>query len=352
MSLKAIEWARDISGCNSAEKAVLFVLADAYNGKTGKCCPGQATIAARAGMTEKPLRKTVAGLIMKGFISRTIRSKGSGLITDYTLHFDQMEPRRIAPPPNGTRVPTADDEPNGTRVPVAQQHTKRDTGPVSSPQPNGRTKREFRGGPNGIRVPFHIEEPEGTGIPSQTSDEVFEGRSADLFDQPHAETRTEERSPSQPKPRLAEPLSAEKEFIFKNGVLLLTAQGHSQQAARSYLGKLVRDWKPKPVADAIKAAIAENVGDAKAWIPAALKKRKSEMSVRPAPVPEAANVDWCAIVRRWVDDGYWPSTRLGPAPNQVGYGGPLEPLEDLLPELGDHPAAREIQTTINQRQRA
>jgi len=351
MSLKAIEWARDVTGCNSAEKAVLFVLADAYNGKTGKCCPGQALIATRAGMTEKPLRKTVAGLIMKGFISRAIRSKGSGLITDYTLNFDVLEPRKIPPPPNGTHVPTAGVEPNGRRIPVANGPTKRETYPVSSTPPDGRTKREFRGGPNGTRIPFHIEEPEGTGIPSQTSDEVFEGRSADLFNQPHVDARIEERSPSQPKPRNVDPLSAEKEFIFKNGVQLLVAQGCTQQTARSFLGKLVRDWKPKPVAEAVKAAIAQSAGDAKAWIPAALKKRKSEMSVKPAPVPEAADVDWSVIVRRWADDGYWPA-RLGASPNQVGYRGPIQPLEDLLPELGDHPAAREIRTTINQRQRA
>lgn len=63
----------------------------------------------------------------------------------------------------------------------------------------------------------------------------------------------------------------------------------------------------------------------------------------------ATDDDWRAAVRRWADDGYWPSTRLGPAPNQVGYRGPIKPLEDLLPSLGDHPAAREIRSTINLR---
>jgi hypothetical protein len=354
MSLKAITWVCDLSGCNSSEKAVLFVLANAHNGKTGKCFPSQELIAAQSGMSDRTLRKVFATLIMKGLISRKITSKGKGLRTDYTLNFDLSEPRDMQPAsatqPNGIRGPVASDTPTGKRVPFAKPAPKRNTG-------SDRSNRKD-GGPNGTRLPdqtetvfrLHIEEPEVTGIPSQDSSESFEGRSADLFNLPHVVQRIDKRSPSKPTSRNADPFSAEKDFIFKNGVQLLVAQGCTEQTSRSFLGKLVRDWKPKPVAEAIKAAVFEKVGDAKSWIPAALKKRKSELSVKAAPTPETAGADeWAAAIKGWAETGYWPSARLGLAPNQVGYRGPIKPLEELLPSLGDHPAAREIRSTINLR---
>jgi hypothetical protein len=278
--------------------------------------------------------------MMRGFVSRKVTSKGRGKSTTtfYTLHFDRMEPRKKGELSNGTTRPVEKTPFERKRSSTRKQPQEAvTTGTIRTLRP----EQQFRS---------LIEEPEGTGIPSQDSSESFEGRSADLFNLPHVVQPIDKRSPSQPKPRNADPFSAEKDFIFKNGVQLLVAQGCTEQTARSFLGKLVRDWKPKPVAEAIKAAISEKAGDAKSWIPAALKKRKSELSVKAAPTPETAGADeWAVAIRRWADDGYWPSSRLGLAPNQVGYRGPIKPLEELLPSLGDHPAAREIRSTINLR---
>jgi len=352
MSLKAIEWARDVTGCGSAEKAALFVLAEAHNGKTGLCCPGQELIAERAGMSDRTFRKVLAELMMKGFVSRQVTSKGrgKGVLTVYTLHFDRLERRMKGEVSNGTRAPDDKSDTTGIRAPDVKATYKRKT-------PSGASSAD-PAVTSGTRRPLHSEavfrsikkEPELTGIPSQDSNESFEGRSADLFNLPHGDQRIDKRSPSKPKPRSADPFLAEKEFIFKNGVQLLVAQGCTEQTSRSFLGKLVRDWKPKPVAEAIKAAVFEKVVDAKSWIPAALKKRKSELSVKAAPTPETAGADeWATAIKGWAETGYWPSARLGLAPNQVGYRGPIKPLEELLPSLGDHPAAREIRSTINLR---
>lgn len=352
MSIKAIEWARDLTGCNSTEKAVLFVLAEAHNGRTGLCCPGQELIAERAGMSDRTLRSVLAALMMKGFVSRQVTSKGrgKGVLTVYTLHLDRLERRMKGDLSNGTPLPEHESDTIGRPFPHDKVAYKRKTASGTKSAQDAVT--------SGSRQPLHPEavfrslkkEPELTGIPSQDSNESFEGRSADLFNHPHVAKPIDKRSPSKPTSRNADPLSAEKDFIFKNGVQLLIAQGCTEQTARTFLGKLVRDWKTKPVAEAIKAAIFEKVGDAKSWIPAALKKRKSELSLKAAPTPETVGADdWAAAIRRWAEDGYWPSARLGLAPNQVGYRGPTKPLEDLLPSLGDHPAAREIRSTINLR---
>lgn len=354
MSVKAMKWAANVEGISGKEKAVLFVLAEAHNGKTGLCCPGQERIARKAGMNDKTARKYLSLLEGASLISRRVTSKGAGLITLYDLHMDVLEPTPKDTHPNGTGLPvgrdTQDSTANGIPLPVGQRLANGKELPVGAQDQT--VKME---GPNGNCLPFPIEEPEGTGIyRSSEADASSERPQSDLFNQPAAQAPSSPEPPQHHKPatRRADPAEVEKEFIFKNGIQLLVSQGHTEQTARSYFGRLVRDWKIKPVAEAVKAAIAANPGDAKAWIPAALKKRKTELSVIAAPTVDAvAADDWCAAINRWVDDGYWPG-RLGVAPNQVGYRGPIAPLQALLPDLGDHPVAREIRTTISQRQNA
>jgi hypothetical protein len=320
-----------------------------FMGKNAEGWPSQKTIASAAGLHRVTVNTSLKLLVELGYVKTRERSKSgmkvalhyrividdeerASLVADQAELFpkDQLAPRR---------KPAKSDVANdyigkGKNMAKAQQRQMSSTA-------TSEMNDVVTVGYNDVVTGDYIQRTYPENIPVPVSS---------LRSETDAGPAKASQPPSKPTSRNADPFSAEKDFIFKNGVQLLVAQGCTEQTSRSFLGKLVRDWKPKPVAEAIKAAISEKIGDAKSWIPAALKKRKSELSVKAAPTPETAGADeWAAAIKGWAETGYWPSARLGLAPNQVGYRGPIKPLEELLPSLGDHPAAREIRSTINLR---
>jgi len=57
-------------------KAILPILISHMNSKTGLCCPGQQTLAAKMGLTDRRVRDAIGELVRSGLITRTRRGRG------------------------------------------------------------------------------------------------------------------------------------------------------------------------------------------------------------------------------------------------------------------------------------
>lgn len=338
MSVQAVRWATKVRGLTIQEKAVLFVLAEAHNGKTGKCFPSQTVIAEGAGMTEKTARKFIVSLQSKGILTRTVTSYGKGLLTFYDLHIDGR-------PPIGRALPTGSEEPNGRIVPFAPPHANGRAVPFGQGENRGdQTVKHDR--PNGNCVPVAIEEPEMEPeiSPSHSSDELFEGRDRDLF---------ETASPSNPIPKHDDPPAATKkellsEIVFKIGKPLLGRDGLSAAQAGAFLGKLIKNSNLEIVAKVVSQAAQSPPVDARGWITAAVHAEARKVGIRIAK-SKAPPIDWHKSVAVWIDQGTWPR-HLGDMPHEHGYAGPVAELEFALANLpNDHPYHRQIQKNLEAR---
>lgn len=89
MSFAALTWAAGVDGLSPTARAVLVVLADAHNWKTGKCFPSHARISKKSRTSESTVRRVVRELEGLGLISRRIRvdDRGGTRGVSYTLHF-------------------------------------------------------------------------------------------------------------------------------------------------------------------------------------------------------------------------------------------------------------------------
>lgn len=338
MSVQAIRWATKVRGLSIQEKAVLFVLADAHNGKTGKCFPSQSVIADGAGMTPKTARKFIVAMEAKGLLTRTLTSYGKGLFTFYELHFEATEP-------NGRTLPTGPDEPNGRIVPFGRPRANGRTVPFGRAEKGG-DQTVIQGGPNGNCVPFAIEEPEKEPevVPSHDADASFEGRDGDLFDHLTASQQTIPNTNTQ----VATKRELLSEIIFKIGKPLLARDGLTPTQAGAFLGKLIKNSNLEIVAKIVSQAAQIMPVDARGWITKGVRKECDRVGLKPAKGPPPP-IDWPAIVERWFDTGAWPQ-RAGDKPIEDGYRGPLELIEKLLPRYdANHPHAHQIRRTLEAR---
>lgn len=334
MSIEAFQWVMKVKGVTLAERALLCVLANFHNGKTGKCFPSQAAIAEAADCTPRNARKHLDALEAKGFFTRTVTSFGKGLTTFYELnlnvtHADVHAPPTKTPQPN---IPTGGNWPNAPR------------------------RGNWSGGPSGriasdqmpLRGAFAIEEPEEEPeSPSQTSNEVFEGRTPDLF----------EASPSSPpaSPRREEPTPATKremlaDIVFKIGKPLLARDGLSSKEAGAFLGKLIKTANLEIVAKVVSQAAQSPPVDARQWLTAATNAEARKANI-PRTIRKSGPIDWPRTLATWFDTGAWPRS-AGPDPTDRACKAPTRELETVLAmfEPG-HPTARSIRIVLDARKR-
>lgn len=321
MSIEATKWALKCRGLSIQEKAILFVLADAHNGKTGKCFPAQSVIADGAGCTRRIAGKHLATIEAKGFFTRTLTSHGKGRLTFYELHLETTEPK-------DTPVYLG---PKDTRVYLGQ-------GDQSTP-------------PGMTKVHTGVLSYRRTGIepesPSQTSNEVFEGRTPDLF----------EASPSSPpaSPRREEPTPATKremlaDIVFKIGKPLLARDGLSSKEAGAFLGKLIKTANLEIVAKVVSQAAQSPPVDARQWLTAATNAEARKANI-PRTIRKSGPIDWPRTLATWFDTGAWPRS-AGPDPTDRACKAPTRELETVLAmfEPG-HPTARSIRIVLEARKR-
>jgi len=78
MSVVAVKWAVNQRAGSASAKAVLFVLAEAANSRTGACYPSQATIAERAELAPRSVWEAMRELERGGLIRRSARRDRRG----------------------------------------------------------------------------------------------------------------------------------------------------------------------------------------------------------------------------------------------------------------------------------
>jgi len=92
MSHDALRWAMS-QELRCTDKMVLTVLADCHNHKTGQCNPSMATIATRAGLSERCVKDVVKRLAKSGLM--TVKSgtrNGVKIANRYELMFKHTVP--------------------------------------------------------------------------------------------------------------------------------------------------------------------------------------------------------------------------------------------------------------------
>lgn len=333
MSVQAITWAYAQQGLTSAEKFTLVTLSNRAD-EDWSCYPSIQLISADTSLSEKTVRRSLDDLETKGLIARVRQRNPDGSLGRYRYFLKppvSMTAGEKAAGNHGVVTVTA------RKKPQQKQHAVKVTSGENTEQ-DQHAVTTTAGGPSG----HHVPNPSGH---------------HDRSTKPSVLSNRQEEETSNP-PVAANALSNAFLEIWNLWPGAGRVRSKSKQLCLEALRRALGNRQPAMMVEAVRRAV--KTFDNPKFVPALdrwLRDGKfehffpsAEVHELPLSQPGAAN-DWRAAVRRWADDGYWPS-RLGPAPNQVGYRGPLEPLEDLLPELGDHPAAREIRTTINQRQRA
>jgi len=99
MSVQQITKALALRGVAQGAKLLLIVLAN-YADEDGECWPSQKRLAEDTGMTDRGVRKLLAGLVLSGFVTRRVRNRRDGSRgTDViTLHLDGPYQRNDDPP--------------------------------------------------------------------------------------------------------------------------------------------------------------------------------------------------------------------------------------------------------------
>lgn len=341
MSVQAITWAYAQADVFAVNKFVLVTLCNRAD-EDWSCYPSIESIATDTGLGKSTVRRALDWLEEGGYLERIRQRNPDGSLGRYRYYLTRDREASNGPAPN-----------TSTGQNVQQIHGAPDPGSRNNPQQKQHAPRKS----TGKKSPNYQHAPDpSTGDPSARSGASTSARS-EHSTKPSVLSNRQEEETSNP-PVAANALSNAFLEIWNLWPGAGRVRSKSKQLCLEALRRALGNRQPAMMVEAVRRAV--KTFDNPKFVPALdrwLRDGKfehffpsAEVHELPLSQPGAAN-DWRAAVRRWADDGYWPS-RLGPAPNQVGYRGPLEPLEDLLPELGDHPAAREIRTTINQRQRA
>jgi hypothetical protein len=323
MSIEATRWALKVRGLSLAEKAILFVLADAHNGKTGKCFPSLSALSDAADCTVRIARKHLAGIEAKGLFTRTVTSFGKGLTTFYELHLDMTEA-------NDTRGATGQAQTN--------EHSE---GQLAKCPSEGQLvpadQMTLLEGPNDTRGVITIEEPEYiTGIPSSEANASSEGRTSDLF----------EASPSSP-PAISKREMA-TDIVFRIGKPLLSRDGLSPKEAGAFLGKLIKNSNLEIVARVVSQAALAPPVDARQWLTAAANAEARKAGLT-RTVRKSGPTEWPKVLNTWFDSGTWPR-HVGPDPTDTACLAPTHELEAVLAKFETgHPTARSIRRVIDAR---
>lgn len=77
MSVQALSWALDIEGVETGPRFVLVVLANRAD-EDGRCFPSVRAIVRQTAMDERTVRRHIATLIERGYLSRTTRARANG----------------------------------------------------------------------------------------------------------------------------------------------------------------------------------------------------------------------------------------------------------------------------------
>ena len=343
MSLDAITWAYKQTDIPGVARAVLVNLCNRAD-ESRYCFPQIATITRDTGFKDRAVRDALNLLVQQGCITRKRQANPDGSMGQY--EYWVMTDRTPKTEPKTASEPAAKPkQKHGPARNAAGEKTQRIHRPAADAAGSSSDEKT---------VQDHGAALNAAGPPPAPDAAGTTGARRRSIEEPPLRTNQQKKE----TPVVVEPASLQSVFLEIWNLWPGAGRIRSKSKAQCLetLRRALVNRQPAMMVEAVRRAV--KTFDNPKYVPALdrwLKDGKFEHFFPNAEIHElpfsnsATDDDWRAAVRRWADDGYWPSTRLGPAPNQVGYRGPIKPLEDLLPSLGDHPAAREIRSTINLR---
>jgi predicted transcriptional regulator len=154
MSVKALNWARNVTGIKSSDKCVLFVLADRAN-EQGVCYPGVERIAREACLNRRSVRRCVQRLSQAGLVEVIIRGgNGTGRMTNlYQLNLEtqqelqQVDTESVIP----KRTTCQEQQDNSDRQEVIKSPKAKDK-PKVKPKKRARPISKVEGSPENLNI--------------------------------------------------------------------------------------------------------------------------------------------------------------------------------------------------------
>ena len=330
MSVQGVQWALATRGIEPAAKLILCALGDRHNKDTNLCCPDQVMLAEEVGMTDRTVRTWLGWLALAGMISRRKLSKGHGVVTYYTLHFDRQLPLPVETNrktfPVGTtpkKTSTKSRVPSGSGFPVGKRAS-------------GGTYRKSTVRPTGNGFPVHIEEPEGT--------------------------RSRDRSVLVDRSSLSH--SSKNDDATKNAFEALweTWPPHGRRRSKSkskcyeVFRRAISTCDQSEILDAARAFLKTINLEYAMGLDRWLREGRFEHFVAPKVSPAAQTElqfgdPWAPRVAAWRKSGHWPGP--GAEPTSEHSIAPTELILDAIKDFPpDHPVARDCRRAIEIRKRA
>ena len=277
-------------------------------------------------MTDRTVRKFLTLLERAGMISRRKMSKGAGIVTHYTLHFDRLTPLPVETNrksfPEGMRDsenPTKSIAPSGTPFPEA-------------PGEKQGTFRKDTVRPSGKGVPVHREKPELTR--RRLDRPVVSQRSVTLSS--HSNETEPFETLWQSWPTIGRRRSKGRSKCF--------------EAFKRATGKC----SPADIVEAAKKFLRSSDPNFAPGLDRWLRDEKFEHFIETPNLFSGAGqeLDWVSAFARFQIYGDWSHRRFGDRPDELGYRGPIELVETLISELPDgHPVKRNCRRMLDHRQR-
>lgn len=327
MSVKGIHWAQSVHGVGPFKKCLLLNLGERHHIDTGICTVDQMMLARDSDMTDRTARKYLKELEEQDkLITRKLMRSGKGWQTHYVLHFDRTEPQPV----------------EGSRKDVPAQK------PALS--------RNAASGSNEVSAGTYVPDPTGTQLPDPTGTCVpahkeHEGYTKDSRTTSDLKSDTSASRKSKTPPPLVDDTPILE--AFEKLWAIWPAKGRERSPSKAdCLHQLRRCAKLVPVASLVIAARAFAAKTEAQYVPGLdrwlkqgryehfMPKDLAERAAQPQPSGAASaraepldrdgnSVDWDAAVARYVRSRIWPR-HLGDRPDDLGYRGPLRPLETIM----------------------
>lgn len=321
MSVKGIHWAQSVHGVGPFKKCLLLNLGERHHIDSGICTVDQMMLARDSDMSERTARKYLKELEeIDQLITRKMVRSGKGWQTHYVLHFERSGPQDIV----GSRKDAPPQKPDLRRHHAAG--SKAVSAGTGAPDPSGTGAPD----PSGACAPVHIEH-EGYTLDSRLKSD------------------SEESDTSKPSRKSKARDGGDDTATLEAFATLWTiwpTKGRERSRSKSCcLDQLRRASKQQPIA-AIIAAARLFVGKTEPtyvpgldrwlkqgryehFLPKDLAERAASPTSDGASASPAPEVDWSAMVARYIRSGIWPR-HLGDRPDEFGYCGPLAPIDAVF----------------------
>lgn len=300
-----------------ADVRVLGVLGS-FLDKRNECFPSQGLVAQRAKLNRSTVNQSLKKLVTFGYVAARQRWPGKARsVLVYKVRLDE-EARDEASTMQAELFPEAggEDLETPTKLHVGKSNKdERETQQNRMSEKPTSVKSDVASGPN---------------------NDVASGPNTELpkvSPQSSVSKETDPKTEFEDQIECSPPSAAElrKSVVFNTGRLLLTGHGVSAKQAGAFLGKLVKDFGLDAAFHAVTAASREPPGEPLAWL---TKAAESEARRRGRAVPKRSadddsSIDWDSAVARYARSRIWPR-HLGDRPDDLGYRGPLRPLETIM----------------------